>query len=73
MSAYGNVYLRVSSNNSTVPATLTFSSDYKTAIIVPNAPLASGTQYNIYVGGSNITDQAGNSNATSTTYTFTTQ
>ena len=73
VSAYGNVYLRVSSNNSTVPATLTFSSDYKTAIIVPNAPLASGTQYNIYVGGSNITDQAGNSNATSTTYTFTTQ
>jgi hypothetical protein len=59
VTAYGQIYLSLSSTNTVVPATLTFSADYMTVTVTPNAPLSSGTQYSLYVGGSNITDQAG--------------
>ncbi len=74
VTAYTNVTLRLTNTNAVVPATLTYSSDYKTVTINPTTPLAAATQYTVYVGGSNITDEAGNSlNQSTTTYTFTTQ
>ena len=74
LTTYGYVVLRLSSTNSVVPSTLSFSADYKTITIMPNSPLSAATQYNVYVGGSNITDQAGYLNQTGvTTRNFTTK
>jgi hypothetical protein len=41
--------LRDPSNNP-VPTTITFSTDYKTATLQPNANLTAGTQYYLYIG-----------------------
>jgi hypothetical protein len=59
VSAYSQIYLSLGGSNTAVPATLSYSPDYMTVTVTPNAPLSSGTQYSLYVGGSNITDQAG--------------
>jgi hypothetical protein len=74
LTTYGYIVLRLSSTNAVVPSTLSFSADYRTVTITPNSPLSAATQYNVYVGGSNITDQAGYPNQTGvSTYNFTTQ
>jgi hypothetical protein len=74
LTTYGYIVLRLSGTNAVVPSTLSFSADYRTFTITPNSPLSAATQYNLYVGGSNITDQAGYPNQTGvSTYNFTTQ
>jgi hypothetical protein len=37
-------------SNNVVPATLTFSTDYKTATLHPNVTLISGVTYTMYIG-----------------------
>jgi hypothetical protein len=52
--------LRDPSNN-VVPATVTFSADYKTATLVPKSNLTAATQYYMYVGYyQNLYDISGN-------------
>jgi hypothetical protein len=59
--SFGQVKLTLQSTGVTVPTTVTFSTDYKTAFLTPSASLTSGTTYNIIVNYSNlVTDQAGN-------------
>jgi Bacterial Ig-like domain len=52
------IYLRLTATSAIVPSTLSFSADYKTVTIVPNSPLAAGTQYQIV--SYQIYDMAGN-------------
>jgi hypothetical protein len=74
LTTYSYVYLTLSSTNAVVPSTLSYSSDYMTVTLTPSSALSSGTQYNLYVGGSNITDEAGNAIQTgATVYNFATQ
>ena len=74
VTAYQYITLRSRNTNIQVPATYTYSADYKTLTITPTSPLAAATQYTLTVGGSNVTDQAGNPIQTGTVvYGFTTQ
>jgi hypothetical protein len=54
------VRLVLQSTSATVPTTVTFSTDYKTATLTPSALLTSGTAYTILLNGYAVTDQAGN-------------
>jgi hypothetical protein len=64
-----NVYLVQSSNGVHAPGTLSLSADNLTITFTPTAALAANTQY--YLQVYNVTDEAGNIYAGSTTY-FTT-
>jgi len=59
-SSYGQVKLTLQSTGVTVPTTVTFSTDFKTAFLTPSASLTSGTTYNIIANYNYVTDQAGN-------------
>jgi len=60
-------------SNNVVPATITFSADYKTATLHPNATLTSGATYTMYVGNSTppLQDLGGNPGG-NTSFSFTT-
>ncbi len=58
----GNVYLQLHNTATPVPATITFSPDYTTAILTPATPLAESTIYDLVYWPNNwyLTDIAGN-------------
>ena len=70
ISANGNVNLLVNATGVPVPSTLSFSADFTTVTITPNAPLASGMQYQISTNG-NVMDQTGARLTANVNYTFT--
>ena len=62
------------SSNNVVPATITFSADFKTATLHPTAALTGAATYTMYVGGNGnppLEDLGGNS-IVSTSFSFTT-
>ena len=63
--------LRDPSNNP-VPATITFSADYKTATLQPNANLTAGTQYYFYFGYFTALDDLSGNQFSGTYINFTT-
>ncbi len=71
---YGFVTLKLRNTGATVPATYTWSPDYRTVTLTPQFTLLPSTQYSLSIGGSNVTDQAGNTFQTGTVVNnFTTQ
>jgi hypothetical protein len=72
VSAAAGVILYVYPSYVVVPSTLSFSADFKTVTITPNAALTSGQTYLIQTN-SNVTDQTGRTETVSVSNTFTVQ
>jgi hypothetical protein len=72
VSAFGNLALVVNATSVVVPSTLSFSSDFRTVTITPNAALTSGTTYRIQTNGL-VSDQTGRNQTVSVSNTFTVQ
>jgi len=71
---YGFVTLKLRNTGATVQSTYTWSPDYRTVTLTPQSALLPSTQYSLSIGGSNVTDQAGNTFQTGTVVNnFTTQ
>ena len=71
-----HIYLRTHNTQTTVPATFTISSDYKTVTLTPNAALSAATIYDLVTSSPNwyLTDYSGNAYSnTGVVSTFTTQ
>ena len=74
VSVYSYVTLKVRNTGTTVPATYTWSPDYRTVTLTPQSTLLPSTQYSLSIGDSNLTDQAGNTfQAGTVVNNFTTQ
>jgi hypothetical protein len=73
-SGTNGIYLRFVNTGIAVPATFSFSADYRTVTLTPTTPLASGTQYYLQVVYSyGVSDLAGNWYSSVTLTIFTTQ
>ena len=72
VSATAGVILYVYPSYVVVPSTLSFSTDFRTVTIAPNAVLTSGQTYLIQTNGY-VTDQTGRTETASVNYTFTVQ
>jgi hypothetical protein len=72
ITAPGNVTLTVTATSVVVPSTLTYSTDFKTVSITPNAPLTSSTSYTISTNSA-VTDQTGNRATQTVSNSFTAQ